>query len=58
LQRLPPMTQKVFNLFAIDGFSHHEISDMLGMSEGTSKWHVSNARAQLQSWIKTEMVVG
>jgi len=54
LRRLPPMTQKVFNLFAIDGFSHHEISDMLGMSEGTSKWHVSTARAQLQSWIKTE----
>ncbi|MFN0176267.1 MAG: RNA polymerase sigma factor [Saprospiraceae bacterium] len=58
LQRLPPMTQKVFNLFAIDGFSHQEISDMLGMSEGTSKWHVSTARAQLQSWIKAEMVVG
>lgn len=55
LQRLPPKTQKVFNLFAIDGFSHQEISDMLGMSEGTSKWHVNNARTQLQSWIKTEL---
>ena len=58
LQRLPPMTQKVFNLFALDGFSHHEISELLGMSEGTSKWHVSSARAQLQSWIKTELVNG
>jgi len=58
LQRLPPMTQKVFNLFALDGYSHHEISDLLGMSEGTSKWHVSSARAQLQTWIKTETVVG
>jgi RNA polymerase sigma factor (sigma-70 family) len=54
LQRLPPMTQQVFNLFALDGFSHREISDMLGMSEGTSKWHVSHARQQLQLWIKTE----
>lgn len=58
LRRLPPMTQKVFNLFAIDGFSHNEISEMLGMSEGTSKWHVNQARSQLQSWIKTELVIG
>ncbi|MBK7937279.1 MAG: sigma-70 family RNA polymerase sigma factor [Lewinellaceae bacterium] len=55
LRRLPPVTQHVFNLFALDGFSHREISELLGMSEGTSKWHVSNARKQLQSWIKTEM---
>lgn len=54
LRKLPPMTQQVFNLFALDGFTHHEISEMLGMSEGTSKWHVSHARAQLQTWIKTE----
>lgn len=52
LHKLPPMTQKVFNLFALDGFSHQEISELLGMSEGTSKWHVSYARAQLQNWIK------
>jgi RNA polymerase sigma-70 factor (ECF subfamily) len=55
LQRLPPVTQHVFNLFALDGFSHREISDMLGMSEGTSKWHVSHARTQLQSWIKADL---
>lgn len=54
LRRLPPVTQQVFNLFALDGFSHREISDMLGMSEGTSKWHVNHARQKLQSWIKTE----
>jgi len=58
LQKLPPMTQKVFNLFALDGFSHPEISALLGMSEGTSKWHVSRARAQLQGWIKATAVVG
>ena len=55
LRRLPPVTQQVFNLFALDGFSHREISEMLGMSEGTSKWHVSHARQKLQSWIKTEL---
>lgn len=55
LRRLPPATQQVFNLFALDGYSHQEISEMLGMSEGTSKWHVSAARKQLQIWLKTEM---
>jgi RNA polymerase sigma factor (sigma-70 family) len=51
MRRLPPMTQQVFNLFALDGFSHKEISTMLGMSEGTSKWHVNAARQKLQLWI-------
>ena len=53
LQRLPPVSRQVFNLFALDGFSHAEISAQLGMSEGTSKWHVSFARSQLRAWIKT-----
>lgn len=52
LLRLPPVSRQVFNLFAIDGFSHAEISAMLAISEGTSKWHVSFARGQLRAWIK------
>lgn len=56
LRRLPPATQQVFNLFAIDGFSHAEISAALGVSEGTSKWHVNFARKQLQGWIRQETV--
>lgn len=51
LQRVPEMSRKVFNLFAIDGFSHAEIGEMLGISAGTSKWHVSHARQTLQSAI-------
>ncbi|MEO6760601.1 MAG: sigma-70 family RNA polymerase sigma factor [Saprospiraceae bacterium] len=51
LRRLPPVTQKVFNLFAIDGFSHQEIAELLQMSEGTSKWHVHQARSRLQGWL-------
>jgi len=54
LRRLPPVTQQVFNLFALDGFSHREIGDMMGISEGTSKWHVNNARTKMQSWIRAE----
>lgn len=48
LQRVPEMSRRVFNLFALDGYAHQEIADMLGISEGTSKWHVSHARQVLQ----------
>lgn len=48
LQRVPPMSRNVFNLFAVDGYAHAEIAALLGISEGTSKWHVANARAILQ----------
>ena len=51
LLRVPEMSRKVFNLFAIDGFAHHEIARMLGISEGTSKWHVSHARQVMQTAI-------
>lgn len=47
IRQLPPVTCKVFNLFAIDGYSHHEISELLGISTGTSKWHVATARKKL-----------
>lgn len=48
LRRLPPVTRQVFNLFAIDGCSHAEVGDLLGISEGTSKWHVNHARTILR----------
>lgn len=48
IHQLPPVSQKVFNLFAIDGYSHMEIGEMLGISSGTSKWHLSSARKKLQ----------
>ena len=52
IKRLPPVSQKVFNLFAIDGFSHKEIGEMLGISDGTSKWHLSFARKKLKEFIE------
>ena len=45
------MSQKVFNLFAIDGYSHKEIANMLNMSEGTSKWHINFSRTKLKEMI-------
>jgi RNA polymerase sigma-70 factor (ECF subfamily) len=54
LDILPEATRTVFNLFAIEGFGHKEIGKLLGISEGTSKWHVAQARKQLQDCIKKQ----
>ena len=56
LDKVPEMSRKVFNLFAIDGYSHNEIAKLLGISSGTSKWHVSHARKSLKSSIERFMV--
>ena len=48
VKALPPATHAVFILFAIDGYGHKEIGQLLGISEGTSKWHLSEARKSLQ----------
>jgi RNA polymerase sigma factor (sigma-70 family) len=54
VRQLAPSTQAVFNLYVMEGFSHKEIASMLGISIGTSKWHLSEARRQLQDRIKTQ----
>jgi RNA polymerase sigma factor (sigma-70 family) len=51
LKRLPEVSRKVFNLYVIDGYAHKEIGDMLGISDGTSKWHLSNARKLLREMV-------
>jgi RNA polymerase sigma-70 factor (ECF subfamily) len=48
IRQLPATTCTVFNLYAIDGFSHREIAALLQISEGTSRWHLSEARRQLK----------
>ncbi len=57
IRKLPPVSMKVFNLFAIDGYSHQEIGAMLRISEGTSKWHVSFARQRLREMLTKENAV-
>lgn len=52
IKTLPQVTAKVFNLFAIDGFKHQEIAELLGIQEGTSKWHVNEARKRLKQGIE------
>ena len=47
VRKLADTTQAVFNLYVMEGYNHREIGEMLKMSEGTSKWHLSEARKQL-----------
>ena len=53
VRKLPTSYRMVFNMFVIDGFSHNEIAERLGISVGTSKSNLSKARALLQKNIKT-----
>jgi len=48
IRELPPKYRMVFNLYAIEGYSHKEISKMVNISEGTSKSNLSRARVILQ----------
>jgi RNA polymerase sigma factor (sigma-70 family) len=52
IEELSPQYKIVFNLYAIEGYSHKEISEMLKITEGTSKSNLSRARAILQEKIK------
>lgn len=52
IQKLSPGYRTVFNLFAIEGYSHKEIGDKLGISEGTSKSQLARARAVLQDEVE------
>lgn len=52
LEQIPSTSAHVFSLYVIDGFSHKEIGELLGMTEGTSKWHLSTARKQLRDLLE------
>lgn len=54
LEYLKPATKQVFVLYVIEGYNHREISDLLKMSEGTSKWHLSTARKELQALLEQQ----
>lgn len=54
IHELPQGCQTIFNLFAIEGYKHHEIAEMLNISEGTSKSQFARARALLQQKLNKE----
>ncbi len=51
IKKLPPSYRAVFNMYVIDGFSHQEIANQLGIAVGTSKSNLSKARSILQKFI-------
>ena len=54
IRKLSPAYKVVFNLYVIDGYSHQEIAEMLGISVGTSKSNLAKARAFLQKHLVTD----
>lgn len=52
IRKLPPAYRVVFNMYVIDGFTHQEIANQLGISVGTSKSNLSKARVILQKIVK------
>lgn len=52
VQKLPPAYQMVFNLYAFEGLTHKEIANQLGISEGTSKSNLFDAREWLKKSIE------
>ena len=54
IQRLPIGFRTVFNLYAVEGFTHQEIAENLRIAEGTSKSQYSRAKQQLVAWIEEE----
>lgn len=57
IRELTPKYRMVFNLYAIEGYSHKEIGEMLGISEGTSKSNLARARYILQKKVKKHFYI-
>jgi RNA polymerase sigma factor (sigma-70 family) len=51
VQQLPQAYRTVFNLFAIEGYTHEEIADMLNINIGTSKSNLHKARQKLKAMV-------
>ena len=54
IRELPPATHSVFVLYVTEGYTHREIAEMLNISEGTSKWHLSEARKILKNKLSNQ----
>jgi len=56
LQQLPAGYRLIFNMYAIEGYSHKEISELVGISVGTSKSQLSKARKTLRMKLEKQLV--
>lgn len=55
IQKLSPGYRTVFNMYVVEGYTHREISELLGISEGTSKSQLSRAKLILQDLVQVYM---
>ncbi len=53
VSELPPGFRTVFNMYVIEGYSHKEIAEALGIGEATSRSQLQRARVMLQEMIKS-----
>lgn len=56
IEKLSPQYRAVFNLFVIEEYTHKEIADLLGISEGTSKSNLSKAKLNLQRILRERYI--
>jgi RNA polymerase sigma-70 factor (ECF subfamily) len=56
LQKLPQGYRTILNLYAVEGYTHKEIAQSLGISEGTSKSQLSKARALLLQMVEPMLI--
>lgn len=57
ISSLPDMTREVLNLFAIDGYSHKEIGEMLGIKETLSRWHLHKGRKLMYEKLRQKEII-
>lgn len=55
IQELSPGYRTVFNMYVVEGYSHKEIGNILGISEGTSKSQLARAKAILQKKVQERL---
>lgn len=55
VQELSPGYRQVFNMYVIEGYSHRDIGEILGISEGTSKSQLARAKGILQKMVETRL---
>jgi RNA polymerase sigma-70 factor (ECF subfamily) len=55
VKQLPVNTSLVFSMHVLEGYKHEEIAQKLGISAGTSKWHLSEARRLLKNKLQVFM---
>ena len=55
IKNLPAVTQKVFSLHVFKGYSHKEIADIMGITEGTSKSQLARAKGVLKKLVETRL---